>query len=293
MKKEVHLAICCDDNYLVPASITIKSYFLHNRKYRTVCHTFSDSLNKQSVDTLTKLVEECGGELQVHALPKEAIEVINSAPLAWEYLSVTTYYRLMLPYVLGDDVQRVLYLDCDTMVRKDLSEYYFDENDFIIAGSRDLEDYVHAERLGLSKYVNAGILVMDVKQIRTKYHQSGLIAEMSSMMNTMELKCGDQDMINIMFQDKLHYFDDSFNFQHGVHKAYVLRHKKDVDDATVVHFITGDKPWKPTYCFPYTGEYYHYLKKYLSAKEKILYWVQKPIGLVMIVKKHADYTRNL
>lgn len=288
--ENMHIAFCCDDCYITPASVMLESLLKNNRNRHIIAHTFTDDLNETSIEALRKLMESYQGELVTHQLPTVAVNTMKNAPLAWEYLSAAAYYRLVLPYVLDESVERVLYLDCDIMVRKNLEEYYdCSMKDSYVAGSHDIEEEQHSKRLNLPFYINSGVLLMNTKEIKQNFSLEKMLSETNRLMNQDEITCGDQDIINVLFHEKVFFLPDSFNFQRCIHKKYVLQHKEEVNKAAVVHFITSDKPWFSTYVFPYTREYYRYLKKYMEFGEKLKYWVQKPIGLVKIAKKHNDY----
>lgn len=288
--KNMHVAFCCDNSYIVPASITLESILKNNKNRHIITHTFTDDLNEKSIGTLQALVEKYQGELVTHQLPAEAVDAIKNAPLAWEYLSAASYYRLMLPYVVDESVERILYFDCDIMVRKNLEEYYdCPIKDNYIAGTHDIEEGQHCERLKLPLYVNSGVLLMNIKAIKQEFSLKQVLEKVKQLAKQENLTCGDQDIINILFHKKIYLLPEAFNYQHGIHKKYVLQHKTEVNAAAVVHFITSDKPWFPTYVFPYTKEYYWYLKKYFSVGEKVKYWISKPAGLFKVYKKHKDY----
>lgn len=288
--ENMHIAFCCDNGYIMPASIMLESLMKNNENRHIIAHTFSDDLDDTSIKTLQGLMEKYQGELVAHQVPTEAIDIIKKAPLAWEYLSITTYYRLMLPYVLDDTVEKILYLDCDVMVRKNLTKYYdCDIADKYVAGSHDIEEEQHSHRLNLPYYINAGVLVMNIKEIKQKFSMEKMLEEMNGLMAQGSLLCGDQDIINILFAQRIYLLEDAFNYQHGIHKKYVLKHKDEVKNAAVVHFITADKPWFSAYVFPYTREYYHYLKKYFNIGKKVKYWISKPAGMLKVLKKHKDY----
>lgn len=292
--EKMHIAFCCDDNYIMPASIVLESLLKNCDTKTVVAHTFSNDLNALSIAKLREKMELYGGTLVVHEVPQKAMEIIKKAPLAWEYLSLTTYYRLILPYVLEEDVEKILYLDCDVLVRKNVAEFYdYDMGQKMILGVTDIEEEQHKTRLQLQTYINAGVLVMNMKLIRTRFTLEELLGKMLQLLQNQSLTCGDQDIINILFQDVLMVTDYRMNFQRVVHKKYILLHKEEVREAVVVHFITADKPWKETYCFPYMREYYQYLKKYIGFGKKVKYWLYKPLGLVYIVKKHQDYKASI
>lgn len=216
------------------------------------------------------LIKKYDGELVLHKLPEQALEIIKHAPLAWEYLSVTTYYRLLLPFVIGDNVKKILYLDCDVLVRQNMYKYYIaQEHNIIISGAKDIEEDQHRGRLKLPQYINAGILVMNLEAIRERFSMEEMLNEMNKLMKESYLKCGDQDIINILFQDKIEVLPDNFNYQHVIHKMYILKHLKELSVVDAVHFITNDKPWHFTYCFPYSWEYYVLLKNILVIEKRL------------------------
>lgn len=52
--------------------------------------------------------------------------------------SMSTWYRIFLPLILPDDVEKVIYLDCDGLINSGLSELWFtDVSEYHIAGVMD------------------------------------------------------------------------------------------------------------------------------------------------------------
>ena len=97
---------------------------------------------------------------------------------AGEYISSATYIRLKLPSILKS-LDRIIYLDGDTIIQDDLSELFnLDLGDTPMGGSLDFGicvdalnwsacDYIRNTLPGYEKhYVNAGVLVMDLKKMR-------------------------------------------------------------------------------------------------------------------------------
>ena len=292
--KIMNVAFCCDDNYLMPASIMIESLLKHSTGCHLVLYTFSDDLNDLSQAKLNDIVNNYDAELHFLKMPSSAKELLENVHLAFEYLSVTTYYRLLLPYVLDSTVERVLYVDCDVLVRKNPYRYYKAlKPDKLILGADDIEKKQHCERLGLSHYVNAGVLVMNLKAIRDNYSFDTMLCKMRELMAVPNyLKLGDQDIINILYQKGIIIASDFFNYQHVIHKKYIINHLKDLKKVVIVHYITEDKPWKGSYVFPFSLEYYHYLKKYQTLTGNVNWWMKKPIGIYNIVKKRREWIKQ-
>ena len=50
-------------------------------------------------------------------------ELKNCCTYKGDYISLATYYRLLIPELIPNE-DRILYLDCDIIVRKSLSDLY-------------------------------------------------------------------------------------------------------------------------------------------------------------------------
>ena len=72
-----------------------------------------------------------------------------------------TYYRILIPILTNID--RILYLDADTLVLKDLTEMYEVEfNDNYVLGTLDyLTSGIDYLGIKSKKYINAGVLLLN------------------------------------------------------------------------------------------------------------------------------------
>ena len=293
MEKTMHIAFCCDENYIIPASIMLESLFRSNRDIHIVVHTFSDDLSGSAVGKLEAQIQQYGGDLVLHKLPAEVYQVLEQAPRTRSDMPVAIYYRLLLPYVVEETVEKLLYLDCDVLVRRNLYRSYFEHrDDKAISGVRDIGEVESCKRLGQKQHINAGVLVMNLAKIREMFTQTQILNEINRLIGENRLKYADQDAINTLFEGEIGILPDMFNYQKGIHKMYALKHRRERRAACVVHFITGDKPWRGTYCFPFAREYYSLLRGYLSVPQRICWWFLKPVGLAQILQKHLRWRRS-
>ena len=287
---ERHIAFCCDDNYLIPACIMLESLMKNNRDIHFVAHTFTDDLSEESIEKLKKTIE-CGeAELIPHVLPEHAKELIQNAPTL-KHISIATYYRLFLPYVIEMSVGKVLYLDCDILVRRSVEELFLEtEPGIIIVGVSDINEEDHADRIGVDVYVNTGVLTMDMAAIRKMYTMESMTEEISRIMSEpIKIVMGDQDIINLLFAGHIKKVSNIYNFQRLIHKAYCLKNPSLVKETVIAHFITGDKPWNNDYLMEYAGEYYSYLRKYLTVPQRLAWWAGKPKGVKNMFDRHKQW----
>lgn len=287
---ERHIAFCCDDNYLIPACIMLESLMKKNEGIHFVAHTFMDDLSERSIEKLKNTIEAGGSELILHALPEHAKELIQNAPTL-KHISIATYYRLFLPYVIEASIGKVLYLDCDILVRRSVEEL-FKETDpgIIIVGSSDINEEDHADRVGVDVYVNTGVLTMDMPGIRKMYTMESMMEEIARIMSQpIKIILGDQDIINLLFVGHIEKVSNIYNFQRLIHKAYCLKNPSLVKETAIAHFITGDKPWNNDYLMVYAREYYTYLRKYLTFSQRLSWWAGKPKGVKNMFDRHKQW----
>lgn len=287
---ERHISFCCDDRYLIPACIMLESLMRNNKGVRFIAHTFSDDLSENSIKRFDSLLRSGGCELVLHALPENSRELISKAPTL-AHISIATYYRLFLPYVVDESVNTILYLDCDILIRGSVEELFGARNpDTLIVGVSDINEEDHANRIGVDKYVNTGVLTMDLPGIRRMYTVDSMLREISNIMGQPKnIVLGDQDIINLLFEGYIEEVPIYFNFQLLIHKAYCLKNPALMRKIVIAHFITGDKPWNNDYLIVFAREYYSYLRKYLTTRQRVAWWLGKPKGVVNMYERHKKW----
>jgi lipopolysaccharide biosynthesis glycosyltransferase len=212
----------------------------------------------ESLARLQRVVRQTAREEQLH--------FIHIAPKALEelptptYVSAATYSRLLIPELLPPQVQRVLYLDSDVLVRRDPSPLFAVDlegapfgavQDFAITTTD--HERSGARRLGIARaYFNAGVLVIDLEAWRT----SGLgAAAMRYASETSEvLSYPDQDALNAV-AERWHALDPTWNVQTMnvslARRRWVTERRAYRRDralcrtAAVFHYI-DQKPWMPS-----------------------------------------------
>ena len=157
---KIGIAYGLDNQYTYPTIVSITS-ILENGSSHTYYifyllvdkKTFKKE-NKEKFVNLESRYERC--EINIIEISDENFQNANTKryPLA-------TYYRLILADLLPD-INRIIYLDGDTLIYTDLSEMYnLDMGNNIILGFVD-NSYKKAEEFGIKtyKYIVAGVLLI-------------------------------------------------------------------------------------------------------------------------------------
>ena len=171
------------------------------------------------------------------------------------YITSTTYYRLLIGDILPEEFEKCIYLDIDICVCKDLSELFnINIGDNYIAGvvapGYYFSEKYHCKRLNLptmKQYINAGVLLMNLKQIR-KDNMTQKFIKLSKNIYDYQ----DQDILNIACYGKILTLPPKYNALVGRLKENnpLLRNLYSEDDISeannsphIIHFPSIRKPW--------------------------------------------------
>ena len=256
---KIGIAYGLDNQYTYPTIVSMTS-ILENGSSRTYYifyllvdkKTFKKE-NKEKFVNLESRYERC--EINIIEISDENFQNANTKryPLA-------TYYRLILADLLPD-INRIIYLDGDTLIYTDLSEMYnLDMGNNIILGFVD-NSYKKAEEFGIKtyKYIVAGVLLINLKKIRKENFTAKFFEFMDK--NQDKLTQEDQTVINIVLHGRIGFLPPKFGIWNFVNKEAVLRHnnygnenlgikaydEKEILKAwnipSIIHYVRA-KPWK-------------------------------------------------
>lgn len=159
----MHVAFCCNSAYLDCTTVAIYSLLSHAKSHVTVNLIVHDVQNS-AIEAIQSLVDGANASLKV-------IHVSNFDQHNWKksaYWNEANYLRLMIPNLIQED--KVLYLDSDLIVTRDLSELY--ETPFDGAWVVGALEYPHLA----AKYqipikpgepiINTGVMLMNLDALR-------------------------------------------------------------------------------------------------------------------------------
>ena len=183
-----------------------------------------------------------------------------------DHITLDSYVRLFLPELVGPDIQKLIYLDCDLLVCSELDELWnTDLREHIVGAVPDAFSEGHGS-LGFKDdetYFNAGILLVDVGRWRSAGLTEALVNYIRN--NASVLRHHDQDAINGVLRGKILPLSLKWNFtpRHADADPRVLGMSRREYMAIrgkpgIVHFASGFKPWLPGAEPHYKGWYYRY-----------------------------------
>jgi lipopolysaccharide biosynthesis glycosyltransferase len=233
----IHIALTFDDNFWAPAYATMRSVCLFTRRRADlVFHLCHRTLTPEHRADLEAITAEFPVELRWYDLDASELfrDVAGRMPEN-KRLSNIVYARLMIDRLVGPDVQRVLYLDCDMLVRDNI-EKLFDidmEGKPIAAVRRDLKGNRDIFDIA-DPYFNAGMVLIDVGQWRA----ADIMGRMEQALKDgiMQRIYYDQDFLNLVFSNNWLILPWRWN-------TIDARHAHEGLDPAILHYTGEAKPW--------------------------------------------------
>lgn len=194
----MNIVYACDDKYAEPAGISMLSLFENNKEEKELCVFIIDSdislLNKEKLEFLARSFAR-----NLNFIPLLDIEKKIGIPIDAGRYTHASLGRIFLTSMLPIDVNRVIYLDCDTMVRQSLRSLWTENlGGNVIGGIYDTLPVYHKMRIGLDKadiYVNSGVLLMDLRLWIERDIQNKIVNIIKVFGGKLAL--ADQDIINV------------------------------------------------------------------------------------------------
>ena len=181
------------------------------------------------------------------------------------YLTLASYLRLFLTEFLDPTVEKVLYLDCDVLVCRDIGTLW--QTDLAGVFAAAVPEPYFADHPGFGPretYFSAGVLLIDVARWRAENVLPVFLQ--FAQEHASVLTCHDQDVLNNVFRNKIRALDYRWNFQSSF--ADMPAEALKMSGATfqevrrlppIVHFTGKYKPWFYKYQPHYKQLYYEAL----------------------------------
>lgn len=247
MTGSINVALTFDDNFWAPAYALMRSICISSRRRKDIVfHLLHLPLSQEHRADLEKITAEFGATLRFYdmATLPQFENFVQTLPQGGRWPKIV-YARMLLPQLLPPDAQRVIYLDCDMLVRAPIEELAaMDLEGKPLGAVRDAlapfialrRDMVQNAGLfdGADPYFNSGLLVMDLAQWRAidLAHEVALLAERGVLSKLYF----DQDLLNLIFRNRWHALPWRWNTidAHPAHEAL---------DPAILHFTLKSKPW--------------------------------------------------
>lgn len=267
-----------DNNYSQQLIVSLYSLLETNSKSDIYIYILDNGITNENKKKILLVSEIFGSSIAF-------VDISNIAellPMKVEVnkLSLSTYARLFLTELLPTNVHKVLYIDCDTVIKGSLSEIFeLNMNSFSVAGVEDCMYLSYKTGIGLSesdRYMNAGILCINLDYWRKK----NMVTVFMDFIKSYNGKVPhlDQGVINGTLMDK-YFLPLKYNVQSTIFSFWYYKDllrffsmqsyysREDVLEAkkhpVIIHYTSFylQRPWFSFSLHPYKDNYRKIAKK--------------------------------
>lgn len=273
-ERDLHVAAACNAAYAMPLATMLASLTASLDPTRKVTLHI---LNRDLGDALKSKVEATVGEARASFhwidIKEKRFAFLATTIRGFDTVSLETYYRLLLPEVLPPDLDKVIYLDCDLVVCRDLGEVWdldisgvslyacpeLIADAAVAAAPQGIRRYRELGLAGDQKLFNAGVLLINLKYWRE--NQVFLRALVYVREMGQDLRWHDQEALNVVLAGSWQTLDPRWNVTMHVFSAdpQSARTARLIDHPGIVHYNSAIKPWHPDFALGFREPFFQYL----------------------------------
>ena len=273
----INIAVNFDNKYIYPF-VTFLTSLLEHRADSTfyIIHTLiENNLKNDTYQKVNSVIEKFGknySNISYYTMGNQF-----SRATSGKYISKVAYYRIALPSVLPN-VDKCIYMDTDVINFKDLSEMYniqLNDSEYFcgILDFADMKEELKSLRIDTDKYMNDGIVIMNLKAMRNNSIEQKLRGYVSSHF----LNHHDQTAINAICHNNfkilpfkfamLTLFDstESLIKYNNQQKEKYRYNESELIQAfyhpTSIHYAGWVKPYEKKYKLANGAYWWYYAKK--------------------------------
>ena len=288
-KTTIPIVFACDDNYAQHLCVCIASILTNKKPDEQISiYVLDNGITEESKQKIISL--NSISPFDIEFMPID-ITRFDKCPItdSCKHISVATYFRFILPEILPN-VDKILYLDCDICVTTSLYELYnTDIEEHYAAVVQDILDKESCERLNLDRYFNAGVMLINLKKWREDNIEEKLFEYCEKFHR--KIVWVDQDVLNVILQDKLLFVDKKWNAQTSECANTYDFNKIAKNTPGIAHFISYKKPWSKVNNSPNKKIYFKYLRLTPWKKQLALYRFQSIAGTISYIRKSVILVR--
>lgn len=205
----MNILIATNTKFMGITSVMVYSLCCSHEDVEVDVYLAYHDLREEDIERLQKIVS---GFKQKRLHPLDVGGEFAEKMSIKDRFSCETYYRILAVDMLPKDMDRILYLDADMLVKKDLTEVYETPMDetcpFVVCD--DIEGHARGsyestlDRVAIPhnfKYFNAGFMLMNLNYLRRR-NSVGYIVD---AFYRERYPFHDQDILNHMYYDKVQF----------------------------------------------------------------------------------------
>ena len=259
-----HIVYASDDKFAEILGVSLISLYENSQDMDDlVVYVLDSGINEENKNKIEEISKKYEREL-IHWIQAKDINKELSIKAKTDRGSLSQYARLFISSDLPPNIDRVLYLDCDTIIVKSIRELWnLDLHGKTIGALRDAFSQQYRANIDLKKndvMFNSGVMLIDLAQWKDQKTEEQLLNFIQKKKG--QIQQGDQGALNAVLSRDTFCFAPWFNsvtifYDFNYNEMMIYRKppkgfyskeeiEKAVEDPVIIHFTTSflsKRPW--------------------------------------------------
>lgn len=297
----------CDNNYVWLMGISMISLFRSNTNIKELeVYLLGENIDEKNKEKLYCIAKDFKRKIYIIDVNIEDFNLKNDFIKSSRW-PISAFSRLYSALLLPKEISKIIYIDCDTIIKESLEN--LDKEEFennIFLGVKECVSKGYKKNIGLTdndNYINAGILLIDLEKLRNIDINNEIQDFVKKYKN--KISYADQDVLNGIFHKQIGILSPKFNVMTiEVSRKYndiiILRKpsnfysKAEIEDSVkkpyIIHYTTNldiVRPWYSNSNHPFLNDFLENYKispwsdkkfstyEFNSKQDKIINVIQK------------------
>ena len=275
----IHIAMSLNNNYTYPIMVSITSILLNSNKntfiqFHILIGNDVEIQNKNKILSLKNINNNTNFSFY------NVGNNFNGWIHGKKKLTVASFYRSILAELIKN-VDKIIYLDGDTLTYGDISEMYqLNMDNIYFRGIRQIIPEGYETEIDRSRFICAGVMLMNLKLMRED-HLFDIFKNYYFKFYNKKIYYGDQHIINALFREKIHFLPPKFGIWFMTKKdikeykllkplIYTTNELRKANNKPIIRHLWGitkeglylfDKPWLSNKTLEIKKDWQFYAKK--------------------------------
>lgn len=249
-----------DNNYAIPLGVMLYSLAENLKEGKAFIYVIDGGITNANKKKVIRSLQKLEAEVVLNWLKPQGAEfftIVEKLP-TWGHVTIAAYYRLLIPYLLPRSIEKVIYLDCDLILKEDLNnlwkigidnQYLFAVQDMLCPlVSNGLKTYQELQISPDTPYFNSGVMILNLKKWREDDISFKVINYLEE--SGRRLRYWDQDGLNAILAGRWGKLDPRWNQLPNKFSSWQESHFSEevyhqvMEAPYLIHFASDDKPWR-------------------------------------------------
>lgn len=255
MEKAHHIAMCVNDDYVKWAGVFMESVMVKNPWLKNLLcfHLLVDMVNEEDKNKLKEFSDRWNISIALYFMNDKNMDNFSQFGVTTKNGKIlySFYYRWLIPYVVDKSIDKVLYIDVDSVCNSDIRQVLqekFSEPILVVRDNYMFRE-ANADRLNIKAgdYFCGGLSYLNIHKMKREHIVEKILQYLCDCVKRhIDLPLAEQDAANLILDGNAKIADDSYHYSIVLENKEMLKDRmpKGINNAYFVHFMGKAKPWR-------------------------------------------------